>query len=480
MTKQSSAQGVLWESTAQTANVLSLYFIHIYIARKLGASAYGVFGVLLSVLLWMRLFLEWGLPNATTKYLLDDTYSSRNAFKKTLTLHLGLSLIAGAVLFIFAPALAEYTKEPELTRYFRILAIDMPLYGTAIYLYRLLQTFRYFRSSAIIIFIVVGLRLTFVIVAISMDLGLYGVSMAYVATSLTSCLCLIPFLKPLPFCIDSQKGHDLPYGVLLRFAGFQMAFVVLFQLIPTINLMHAKRFIAEASMVGHYVAVGTLSKAPHSVFVFTLSLIMLTALTEAFAANKQDLIQHYFKQTVRLLMVVLLPYGVLLGLEGRPIIERLYAQDFGAGAAWFLPYYIGFLGLTAIFIMSIFYQAKAQPERSFYAAFALVISQIVLSWWLIPKYGAYGAAQAMMATGVLALLIFVLQFIRDFGLSFPPGTLVKFATVNIALFGVMVAASAAGLPLWSRLAVAGITYAALLWRLKLVTTEDLRKFTRAS
>jgi len=105
MKPQSAAQGTFWRLIAGVVQLVGLYFVHSMIAKKMGAEVYGLFGVLFSIVLWLRIFVSSGMATALIKFLPDRSFSGTDVFRKNLLLHMVLAVLLGLLLWFASPLL---------------------------------------------------------------------------------------------------------------------------------------------------------------------------------------------------------------------------------------------------------------------------------------------------------------------------------------------------------------------------------------
>ena len=76
-------------------------------ARRLGPADYGIYGIILSVVLWIERIGDFGISEAATKLIAEDEHRAGIIENTTQTLFLLVFLVLFAVAWLMAPLLAS-------------------------------------------------------------------------------------------------------------------------------------------------------------------------------------------------------------------------------------------------------------------------------------------------------------------------------------------------------------------------------------
>src|SRR5262245_49281865 len=98
----------------------SAYVMSAILARKLGPTEYGIYGVVISVLLWLEMSLQAGIPGATAKLIANKRYDSDQVESSVRALLLSLSILLFGVCWFLASELASLMRIPNGEFLFRI------------------------------------------------------------------------------------------------------------------------------------------------------------------------------------------------------------------------------------------------------------------------------------------------------------------------------------------------------------------------
>ena len=86
------ARGVVQSVVGRGLNFVFAYVATVILARRLGPSAYGVYGVVISVLIWIEQTGRFTIPPAAAKLIPEDRVRSRSV--QETALFLGTALFA--------------------------------------------------------------------------------------------------------------------------------------------------------------------------------------------------------------------------------------------------------------------------------------------------------------------------------------------------------------------------------------------------
>ena len=103
----------------------SAYVVAAILARALGPAEYGIYGVVISQVLWLEMIVA-GVPAATAKLIADGTHDPQQVARSSHVFLIGLSGLLAAVGWVLAPAAAEFMRLPSGGALYRIAILDLP------------------------------------------------------------------------------------------------------------------------------------------------------------------------------------------------------------------------------------------------------------------------------------------------------------------------------------------------------------------
>jgi teichuronic acid exporter len=121
--KDRAAVSLVWLTGERFGNLLSDFLISVFLARILGPSEFGLIAMVAVFIALLQPFTDAGLGSA----LLRKKDATPEDYNTVFWSNLGLSSAAYAVVFIGAPLVAQFYKEPLLTDIIRVLGITLVL-----------------------------------------------------------------------------------------------------------------------------------------------------------------------------------------------------------------------------------------------------------------------------------------------------------------------------------------------------------------
>src|SRR5262245_23603300 len=102
------------------------YSVAAILARTLGAARYGVYGVVISFVVWLELFANAGVPAAIAKLVANGRHDPRYVESSAHALLVSLSMSVLVCGWLVAPQLSQLMGIANGTVLFRIGVLDLP------------------------------------------------------------------------------------------------------------------------------------------------------------------------------------------------------------------------------------------------------------------------------------------------------------------------------------------------------------------
>jgi O-antigen/teichoic acid export membrane protein len=466
--KRAAAKGSMRLVTEQVFLTGSGYLGSILLAWGLGPERFGVYGVILSVLVWAEQTAKFGIPQAATRIIAEGKQQDRCVEQTALVVGLLMFFGFSVIFWLGAPALARVFRVPEEAFLFRLAAIDIPLFGIY-FVYRGVGLGR--REFGLILGAGVScgaVKLVAILSLVLLGFSISGAILAYIAGSIAGLVFLasrIPIKLASPDSSMAAKIFRLSIPLALSGVGMSI--------LHNLDLWSLRALTAGAERdIGIYVAAGLVAKAPE-LAILPIGLVLFPLISRALASNEFSQARSYVQGAVRFLWVGLLPITVLIAMEARHIMMVLFSPDY-AGGGIILSIRIfgyGFLAFIVIFLAVL--KARGDFYLTVWVGFGLVALMLLLNFLFIPTYGPIGAAWCLTATtGAGAALTGVLVYWR-FGalLALPPFIKALVATALMVWVGAQGPTTGFLLvPKWAGLVA---FYAVVLWLLGELKRQDL-------
>jgi O-antigen/teichoic acid export membrane protein len=449
------------------------YLIVIVLARGLGPHVYGIYGIILSILIGVELIGRLGIPQALAKLIPENDAQAAQLEQTALTLTLMVSGVIFGLFWLSAPSIAESLQIPEGTALLRLAAIDIPFYGMYFTCDEILGGRRRFGAAALGSLIYAGAKALGVVLLYWWGLSISGALLVNIIASIAALLFLARHVS-LRAIIPERACMAMILRLALPMALFSLGMQGLLSLDLWALRMLGRKLADETT--GWYVAAVNVAKLP-TVISFVMMGVLIPVMSRALSQGNIALARRHVHGAVRFLCVVLLPICVLCALSAESIMAFLYSNRYAEGAVFLRILVFGF-GLSYTFLVSFCAMLIASGVPLIAATITLVLIplEVLLQGLVIPSYGGVGAAAVAtlaMTVGAITAGFFVY---RKMGALIAPPVL---PNVTLAL-ACMTGVGTLLVPTGPTLIIGNFgllaLYALVLILLGELTREDLRPF----
>jgi O-antigen/teichoic acid export membrane protein len=408
--------GLIARGTAQ--NVLSrgcffafAYVASIILARGLGPAEYGVYGLIMSVLLWVEQISKFTIPPAAAILIPRETHNSRALEQTALFLNSVLFITLFVLLWFAAPLVADLFDLHDGTYLLRIAALDLPFFGMYFVYRGVLQGHRDFLSISIAELLYSFTKLAGIAILMVLWLSVPG---ALVVNVLASVGALLFVLSRISIKLTAPAQNFI--RPVIRFALPLGLYMLALQTIGSLDLWFLKALnpSKQASTIGIYVAARNVAVAP-GVVLMVISDVLLPSLSKALAQKDTVLSRHYLQSGVRFLCIVVSPIILLFMLAADQIMALLFSTGFAGGGVYLkmLIFYAMSLPFVDLFASAL--NAWGKPYLCGTTLFLLIVVALPLNVQFILSFGPVGAAYASALTGLLGAVTLGVLVYRRFG-----------------------------------------------------------------
>lgn len=465
----SPGRGTAQLMIAQGVILVSGFGVSVVLARYLGPVAYGVYGVIMSVLSWVERTLHAGIPSATASMISRGGEDESSAEKTAWAVLVGWSLPLFALLWFGAPAMSEYLGVSEYEEVFKIAALNTPLMAIYYAYEGILKGRRRFAALSGVQVIQPVVKFLGIVVLLVIGMNVSGTVTAHVFASMITVLVAMAL-----FPLQGKPFSRGPGIRLVTSAVPLTTYSITLVILMNLSLWALQRSVAGTSVeAGFFVASMNLTKIL-MVIPATTSGVVFVSLSWALANSRGPLIYKYVTEAGRFALITLVPMCVVLCMDAEAIMLLLYGKQYaGSGPI------LSLLGLAfgAVALLDIYFfvlMARGLAGRAVLATVLLMPLLALLNWIWISRYGALGAAlAAAVALGLGAVLLSVMAR-SAYGFLLPGKTAIRVLLSAAAMAGVSLVWPAQGWLLLVKLAVMGLVYLAALFITREVTRHDLR------
>lgn len=466
-----AARGTAQLLVARAWFMLSGYVISLVLARGLGPTEYGVYGVVMSILLWLQMVGTAGMPGALGR-LLPQQADGGERMESTAR---GLLVIWAMLLFVpcwlAADLIAHLFHMPEAAWLLRLAFLDIPCNSLYIAYQGALGGRRLFGLLSVGFIVYSATKLLGIFLLLALGLSVSGALLVNVLGTLGALAFLIGKRPPASWQMDWGVGK-----ALLRVGVGMGVYLILLQVLLSLDLWMLQRlWEGDHQVVGHYVAALNVARLP-LIVPMVLTSVLFASISWALAAGDQSLAQRHLQAAGRFMLVLLAPACALAVTHAEEIMSLLYSQTYAAGGVYLAVQVVAFCLVAPL--DAYLYALMAADRRRFAVGIlcALVPLAVLLNVLLIPRMGPVGAAVTLLLTMVAGTAAAMIATARHYGALLKPLSVMRVALGTAAV--VFLGGHLPGGGLWLVIELAGLMglYVALLAALGELTRQDLHPF----
>lgn len=429
--------GALYLSVGQGIFLVIGFVLHAFLARWLAPTLYGVFGVVMTVLVWVEIIVNNGVPSGLQRFLPDQSLSEQSVRRAAARCQALISVGLFLVFYLAAPWLALLLRDPTLTGYLRLAFFDILAMGAYAYYRGVLNGWRAFEHLALAITAYSLTKLLAICLLVYLGLGIQGALIGNIIASLGGLAAALFWTRrggtrsaDDPQTIPSQVNERQVLAFVLPTALFTLASNVLLGL----DLMGVQALLSDADQVGYYAAAVNLANAPRLVLL-AFSFTLLPSLSHAIAAHDPAQARRYLQQTIRLLALVLLPILVLVISTARPLVSFVFSEAYLPAAPILSVLIFTYAAYTVYITLVTALLAENRPGQAL--AIPLVLLPVAMGaiWLGVSRFGTMGAAYASLLSVTGAALIVVGYISRRFRPPLAFSSLGRIALASVVIGG---------------------------------------------
>lgn len=415
----------------------------VVVARFLGPEKYGVYSFVIWLLGTVGLLVNLGIPTTITKYVSEywgrkDFSAIASILNRLLRVELIAGVLVSLLLFFFAPLIARWYNNPDLSLYLKVSALVLLPMGL-MWLYNgFFCGLQRFDLIAIINLIVSPV--TLIIIFIVLHLGgkiewLVGVS-AIANVLFIGCYL---YLKGTKFSYI-RKGESTPDlgDKLLKFSLSVFVVVVLDAMVWERFGIFFLSIYSTSSEIAFYNLAYILSNRTMILLPGALTGILLPAMSEVYGGGNKEELAKVHANSTRYLAMLTLPLclgGIAISGQLFPV---LYGQSYQPASTLFVILLLGgTIGSITSSSSLLLYGAERQGVVVRVGILSALIT-LLASWLLVPILSAKGAALAnALAQTVAGVVMIVYAYKKYMKQKFPAGSIFRIFFAS-CLMGIVV------------------------------------------
>lgn len=390
-----------WVVGEKIIRSIVLLFVGVYVARYLGPEQFGMLSYAMSFVALFSIGATLGLESIVIRELVKDQTQKNQVLGSTFILKLiGSFLVLGIILIV----LNFFPQEALITTIIIIITCSLIFksFDVIEYYFQAMVQSKYTAIvyfTQLIISSIVKVGFVFIKAPLLWFAGVILFDSFAIAVFLS-----LSFKMTIGNPVDWRVKKDVIFLMMkdawpLMLAGLTVTVYMKIDQVMIKNML-------DVTQVGFYAAAVRISEAWY--FIPT---VICSSVFPAIIKAKQNDVKIYMRRLQELytLMVWMsIPIAILVTLLGGKIITLLYGVEYAA-AAEVLKIHIWasifvFLGVAS----SSYLIAENYTKISFFRTFIGMIMNLVLNFFMIPKYGIIGAAWATVIAYIVATFSLVI------------------------------------------------------------------------
>ncbi len=404
MGRISRQSGVVFAGTIFTAAFG--YVFKVYLARVLGAEALGIYALGMTIISLLGILNVLGLPESAVRFVALYVTSKRWGALRSLLWNgswilLATNLIFAVVLLKVGPWIAtRFYHSPQLVPYLPLFAVIMIAGALTAFFSKILAGYKEVgRRTIITRFVASPVTVAVAVLLIALGGGLWGYLVAQIVSALVVMALLIslvwrltpvaarsPDLKNLWIEPDVWSFSAAVFGVgMLEFLMGQADRVAL-------------GFYRDARTVGIY-AVAAALVAYEPIILQSVNQIFAPVIADIHTRGELALLGRLFQTLTKWMLGLTFPLALVMMVYARPIM-RIFGHDFEAGWPILVIGTCGQLVNCGVGSVGCLLLMSGNQRRLVRVQAVMAAVMVGLSVWLVPLWGALGAAVAASITNV--------------------------------------------------------------------------------
>jgi O-antigen/teichoic acid export membrane protein len=382
------------------------YFFKIYLARVLGADALGQYALGMTIISFLGVVNAFGLPDAAMRFVAHYSAAAKFAALRSLLWNGAGILLAGNLVFavvllkIGPWIVTRFYHSPQLVHYLPLFAAIMLTGALISFFSKVLAGYQQVgRRTVITRFIATPLTVAITIVLISLGAGLRGYLMAQIASAIVVVALLVAMTWRLtPSAARSPDLKRLSLAPEVWSFSAAMLGVGLMEFLMGEADRVALGYFRGAYEVGIY-SVAAALVAYEIIILQSVNQVFGPIIADLHTRGEHLLLGRMFQTLTKWMLGLTCPLAFVMIVFAQPIM-RIFGRDFAAGWPILVIGTCGQLVNCGVGSVGFLLLMSGNQRRLVRVQAIMAVIMVALSIWLVPLWGAWGAAVAAAITNI--------------------------------------------------------------------------------
>lgn len=404
MTARKFAFDVSWVFISQIIGLATGFLLSVILGRFLGAAAFGLFIMTLTIYTIASLVGGIGIPSAIVKYVAEfkEDKEKLNIFVSCGVVNsVFFGVVIGSVLFALSDVLANIFNMSELTDLIKIIALSLPFLVVNNTLLGLLNGLREMKSYSLRAVIRSSLLLGFTILLVGIGFGITGAVLALLLSEVGTLFLLI---------FISRNYFNF---VIRDYVKTTKEVVKFSSQIFLGNAAWMTNTNADKLLVGYFlmdtdVGIYAIALAIANGLLMipnAMSTITYPAISEYNGKGQHEAIETMINKSMKYSLIVLSILGLLIVFFSKEIILLLLTPEFLPAVTPLTILIFGMIFSGAMGSVGAAWTAMGRPDLEYKLIIPVLFVNLSMNIVLIPILGIMGAAIGTATSFSLSVLI---------------------------------------------------------------------------
>ena len=432
MTARKFAFDVSWVFISQVITLATGFLLSVILGRFLGAAAFGLFTMVITIYMIASLVGGIGIPTAIVKYVAEfkENKEKLNVFVSCGVINSAIfGAIIGSVLFALSGILANIFNMPELTDLLKIIAFSLPFLVVNNTLLGLLNGLREMKSYSFRTVFRSALLLGFTILLVGFGFGIKGAVLALVLSEIGTLFLLIFISRN--FFRFVIRDYVKTTKEVVKFGSQLFLASAVWMANTNADKLLVGYFLMDKD-VGIY-AIALAIASGLLVIPSAMSTVTYPAISEYNGKKQHETIEILINKSMKYSLVILSILGILIIFFSKDIILLLLKPEFLLATTPLTILIFGMIFFGSVGSVGAAFSGVGRPDIPFKENVIAVIVNVSIDAILIPILGITGAAIGT-ATSLLLLVLLDFYFYKTLNIKI---NLRTYAKVFVAIVPVL-------------------------------------------
>ena len=374
--------------------------ITVWMARYLGPEQFGVFNYALSFVTIFSVFVSLGLDNLIVREVINKPKEELNILSSALLMR----LLGGVVLFLISTLMIMKIRPDDQVMLMLVMAFSIGFF------FKSFEVLRFWfeahvkgKYSAVIEVVAISVSVSVKAGFIIYELPLIYFAWTLAVETVAMSIGLVAFYSSLGGSLNIFKASFKKMSHLIKEAWPLILAGTLYIIYAKIDQIMLGEMVGNEA-VGIYAAAVKLSEG-----WFFVPIVISASLYPAMLSARKVNMDVYYQRTQQLLsLMVVIGFTAAFGIMfiAAPLVLLMFGPEYKSASEILIVHIWGGIFLAMSGVSYRYFIAEGLQKYSFYRGLTGVVVNIVFNIWLIPLYGAMGAAIATVISQFMALYLF--------------------------------------------------------------------------